>query len=39
LRPTTATAVPQTAPSDRPAMPPAVDTGAITGVEPPKAEG
>jgi hypothetical protein len=39
LRPTTATAVPETAEPGRPAMPPAVDTGTITGLEPPKNEG
>jgi hypothetical protein len=39
LRPTTATALPQTAASGRPAMPPAVDTDTITGLEPPKNEG
>ena len=39
LRPTTATAAPGTAAQARPGMPPAVDTGAITGVEPPTSEG
>jgi hypothetical protein len=39
LRPTTATAVPETAVPGRPAMPPAVDTGTITGLAPPKDEG
>ena len=39
LRPTTATAAPGTAGQARPDMPPAVDTGAITGVEPPTTEG
>jgi hypothetical protein len=39
LRSTTATAAPETAAPARPAMPPAVDTGAITGLEPPKNEG
>ena len=39
LRSTTATAAPETAAPDRPAMPPAVDTGSITGLEPPKDEG
>jgi hypothetical protein len=39
LRPTTATAAPSTAAPARSAMPPAVDTGAITAVEPPTNEG
>jgi hypothetical protein len=39
LRPTTATAAPETPAPARPAMPPAVDTGTITGLEPPKNEG
>jgi len=39
LRPTTATAAPETAAPARPAMPPAVDTGTITGVQPPTNEG
>jgi hypothetical protein len=39
LRSTTATAAPETAAPARPAMPPAVDTGPITGLEPPKDEG
>jgi hypothetical protein len=39
LRPTTATAAPETAGSARSAMPPAVDTRTITGVEPPTSEG
>ncbi len=39
LRPTTATAAPETAPPARPAMPPAVDTGTITGLVPPEDEG
>ena len=41
LRPTTATAAPETAATARPAMPPAVDTGTIagTGAEPPSSEG
>jgi hypothetical protein len=39
LRPTTATAAPETAAPARPAMPPAVDTGTITGAEPPPSEG
>ncbi len=39
LRPTTATAVPATATPARPAMPPAVDTGTITGAQPPTDEG
>ncbi len=39
LRPTTATAAPETAAPARPAMPPAVDTGTITGAEPPASEG
>jgi hypothetical protein len=39
LRPTTATAAPETAdPPARPAMPPAVDTGGITGAVPPTTE-
>jgi hypothetical protein len=39
LRPTTATAAPESAAPARPAMPSAVDTGTITGLEPPKNEG
>jgi len=39
LRATTATAAPGTAPPARPAMPPAVDTDTITGLEPPENEG
>jgi hypothetical protein len=39
LRPTTATAAPETAAPARSAMPPAVDTGTITGLGPPKNEG
>jgi len=41
LRPTTATATPETGAPGRPAMPTAVDTGTITGtgVEPPTSEG
>jgi hypothetical protein len=39
LRPTTATAVPETAAPSRPTMPPAVDPGGITGVVPPTTEG
>ena len=39
LRPTTATAAPETAAPARPAMPPAVDTSTITGAEPPAHEG
>jgi hypothetical protein len=39
LRSTAATAAPETAGPARPAMPPAVDTGTITGVEPPANEG
>ena len=39
LRSTADTAAPETAPPARPAMPPAVDTGTITGLEPPKNEG
>lgn len=39
LRPTTATATPETAAPARPAMPPAVDTGSITGLAPPEDEG
>ena len=39
LRPTTATAMPETAAPARPAMPPAVDTGSITGAVPPEDEG
>ena len=40
LRPTTATAAPETAgPPARPAMPPAVDPGGITGAVPPTTEG
>jgi hypothetical protein len=39
LRPTTATAAPQTAAPARPAMPPAVNTDTITGLEPPENEG
>jgi hypothetical protein len=39
LRPTTATATPETAGSARSTMPPAVDTRTITGVEPPTSEG
>jgi hypothetical protein len=39
LRPTTATAVPETAVPGRHAMPPAADTGTTTGLEPPKDEG
>jgi hypothetical protein len=39
LRSTAATAAPETAAPARPAMPPAVDTGAITGLAPPKDEG
>jgi len=39
LRPTTATALPETAAAPaRPVMPPAVDTGTITGVQPPTNE-
>ncbi|MBO0817148.1 MAG: hypothetical protein J2P30_18635 [Actinobacteria bacterium] len=38
LRPTTATATPETAEPARPAMPAAVDTDTITGLEPPKNE-
>jgi hypothetical protein len=38
LRPTTATAAPEGTPV-RPAMPPAVDTGTITGLTPPEDEG
>jgi hypothetical protein len=39
LRSITATAGPETAAPGRPAMPPAVDTDKITGLEPPKNEG
>lgn len=40
LRPTTATATPETGtPPARPTMPPAVDTGEITGTVPPTTEG
>ena len=39
LRATAATAAPQTAAPARPAMPAAVDTDTITGLEPPKNEG
>lgn len=39
LRPTTATAAPETAAPARPGMPPAVDTGGITGAVPPASEG
>ena len=41
LRPTTATAAPETAAPARPVMPPAVDTGTIAGTraEPPSSEG
>ena len=40
LRPTTATAAPETAaPPARPTMPPAVDPGGITGAVPPTTEG
>ncbi len=39
LRPTTATAAPETAAPGRPVMPPAVDTGTISGVQPPTHEG
>ena len=39
LRPTTATAAPETAPPARPGMPPAVDPGGITGAVPPPSEG
>ena len=39
LRPTTATAAPETAAPARPAMPPAVDTSTITSAEPPPTEG
>ena len=39
LRSTTATAAPETAASTRPAMPPAVDPGTITGLQPPADEG
>jgi hypothetical protein len=39
LRSMSDTAAPETAATSRAAMPPAVDTGAITGVEPPKNEG
>ena len=39
LRSTTATAMPETAAAARPAMPPAVDTGSITGLVPPEDEG
>lgn len=39
LRPTTATRAPETATPDRPSMPTAVDTEAITGVVPPEDEG
>jgi hypothetical protein len=38
-RPATATAVPRTEAPGRPAMPAAVDTDTITGLEPPKNEG
>lgn len=39
LRSTTATSAPETAAGTRPTMPTAVDTGTITGLEPPKNEG
>ena len=40
LRPTTATAVPETGtPPARPTMPPAVDPGGITGTVPPTTKG
>ena len=39
LRPTTATATAETTGPARPAMPAAVDTDTITGLEPPKNEG
>ena len=39
LRSTSDTAAPQIGAAGRPAMPPAVDTGAITHLEPPKNEG
>ena len=39
LRPTTATAAPETAAPARPGMPAAVDTDTITGLESPKNEG
>ena len=39
LRSTSATAAPETATPARPGMPTAVDTGTITGLEPPRNEG
>ena len=39
LRPMTATAAPETGAPGRPGMPPAVDTGTITGLQPPANEG
>lgn len=39
LRPTTDTAVPESASPGRSAMPTAVDTGTITGLTPPENEG
>jgi hypothetical protein len=39
VRSVAGTAVPETAAGSRPAVPPAVDTSAITGLEPPKDEG